>query len=241
MLPCTISKMTEWPTHAVVLPGTGSDARFAADAFERALATVGIVTHPVEPDPGGIVASYESALEEAVAANGPIVIGGISIGAAVAASWTARNPDRVFAILAALPPWIGNPGDAPAAASARYTARQLTDSGLNDTIAAMTATTPRWLADTLSRSWRAQWPQLPSALVEAAEFVAPDREMLRLLRAPTAIVAAVDDPVHPLATAEVWNDEIVGSSLSTVTLADIGADPGILGDRAVEALTRAFG
>lgn len=229
--------MSEWAKHAVVLPGTGSDARFVADAFGRALSAVGVVTEAVEPDPTGIVASYESALVAAFDAHGPIIVGGVSIGAAVATAWASRFPDRVFAILAALPPWIGAPDGAPAAASARYTAANLLASGLDDTIAAMTDSTPGWLADTLSRSWRAQWPDLPTALIEAADFVAPDRLSLRGVRAPTAIVAAVDDPVHPFGFAEIWNTEIADSSLAAVTLSDIGHDPGVLGFRAVDALT----
>ena len=47
---------------AVVLPGTGSDARFAADAFSAAFDSVGLTTVAVEPDPTAVVESYLSAL-----------------------------------------------------------------------------------------------------------------------------------------------------------------------------------
>lgn len=229
--------MSEWPLHAVVLPGTGSDAQFAAEAFAPALAAVGTSTEAIEPDPTDVVASYEAALDAAACEHGPIIIGGISIGAAVAVAWASRNPGRAYAILAALPPWIGPPGDAPAAASARYTSRRLVDEGLAATTAEMVASTPTWLAETLTRSWRAQWPDLPAALLEASAYTAPDREVLARLRVPTAIVAAVDDPVHPYDVARIWHADISGSSLSAVTLADIGADPGIIGARAVSALS----
>lgn len=228
--------MTEWATHAVVLPGTGSDARFAADAFGPALSGAGTIVEAVDPDPRGVVASYEAALDAAVAEHGRIIVGGISIGAAVAAAWASRNPNRVLGILAALPPWIGAAEDAPAALSARYTAQQLTAVGLAATTDAMTASTPPWLAQTLTRSWKSQWPDLPAALIEASKYVSPDRESLARLAVPTAIVAADDDPVHPFEIARIWHAEIPDSSLTTVTLDDIGADPGILGHRAVAAL-----
>lgn len=229
--------MSEWATHAVVLPGTGSDARFAADAFSPALSAAGTVVEAVDPDPTRVVASYEAALDAAAAAHGRIIVGGISIGAAVAAMWASRNPDRVLGILAALPPWIGPAGDAPAALSARYTAQQLTTTGLAATTEAMTASTPTWLAETLTRSWASQWPDLPAALIEASMFVAPDQALLAGMTVPTAIVAAVDDPVHPYEIARIWHAEIQDSTLNTVTLEDIGTDPGILGRHSVAALS----
>ncbi|WP_338892625.1 alpha/beta hydrolase [Rhodococcus sovatensis] len=233
--------MSEWASHAVVLPGTGSDAQFAAAAFAPALSSVGTSAVAVEPDPNGVVASYEAALDAAASEHGQIIIGGISIGAAVAVAWASRNPGRACAILAALPPWIGAPGDAPAAASARYTSQRLLDDGLVATTAEMVASTPEWLAETLTRSWRSQWPDLPAALIEASAYTAPDRELLARLRVPTAIVAAVDDPIHPYDVARIWHAEIPGSSLSTVTLADIGTDPGIIGARSVGALSASLG
>ena len=84
----------------------------------------GMTVVAVEPDPRGIVASYHAALD-AAAADGPIAVGGISIGAAVALRWARRNPARAAFVLAALPPWTGASNGAPAAHSARYTATSL--------------------------------------------------------------------------------------------------------------------
>ncbi|WP_072801984.1 alpha/beta fold hydrolase [Rhodococcoides yunnanense] len=226
----------KWATHAVVLPGTGSDATFAYDAFARPLRQVGITAVAAVPDPRRIVGGYEDLLVETARQHGPIVVGGISIGAAVALSWARRHPSAVTGVLAVLPPWLGLPGDAPAALSARYTSAQLTAHGLAHVTAAMASSTPEWLAATLTRSWASQWPHLPSALDEAANYVAPTIDELRRTEAPTAIVGAVDDPVHPFAVAQTWHTEIPRSRLSTVTLDDIGRDPGVVGDRAVREL-----
>ena len=141
----------------VLLPGTGSDddylRRVFAGPLERAEATL----LAVQPDPDNLLAGYLDALESA-AADGPIAVGGVSIGAAVAACWALAHPDRTIAVLAVLPPWTGAPADAPAALSARHTAAMLRRDGLESVTAAMRASSPGWLADELARSWRRQWP-----------------------------------------------------------------------------------
>ena len=113
----------------VLLPGTGSDddylRRVFAGPLERAEATL----IAVQPDPDNLLAGYLDALESA-AADGPIAVGGVSIGAAVAACWALAHPDRTIAVLAVLPPWTGAPADAPAALSARHTAAMLRRDGL---------------------------------------------------------------------------------------------------------------
>ncbi|CAM2915492.1 AB hydrolase-1 domain-containing protein [Prescottella defluvii] len=223
---------------AVVLPGTGSDADFADRAFRRALTQVGVATTAVEPDPRAIVASYRDAMDRAAHEHGRIVVGGVSIGAAVALAWAADNPGRVAAVLAALPAWTGSPHDAPAAASATFTAAQLRAHGLAAVTAQMTASSPPWLADELTRSWRSQWPDLPIALEEAAGYHAPDPATLAGIRVPVGITAAVDDAVHPLTVAKEWAATLPHSELTELTLQEIGQDPGVLGQGCVAALTR---
>ncbi|QCB50987.1 alpha/beta hydrolase [Rhodococcus sp. PAMC28707] len=229
--------VTRPATHVVVLPGTGSDAEFAFDAFAAAVTAAGATIEAVSPNPTGIVASYEEAMSAAAHRHGRIIVGGISIGAAVALSWARSHPQSVIGVLAVLPPWIADPTDAPAALSARYTMEQLDASGLDAVTAAMEATSPQWLASTLRRSWASQWPDLPRALAEAAAYVAPNLDELRSTLVPTAVIGAVDDPVHPIDVARTWHEEIPNSCLSTLTLADIGSDPGVLGRRSMQDLT----
>ena len=66
-----------------------------------------LVTPPPQPD--RLIDGYLSALDDAARA-GPICVGGVSIGAAVAAAWALAHPDRTVAVLAALPAWTGAPG-----------------------------------------------------------------------------------------------------------------------------------
>ena len=219
----------------VLLPGTGSDDDYVDRAFFGPLQEVGAMLVAPPPQPGRLIDGYLSALDEA-AREGPIGVGGVSIGAAVAAAWALAHPDRVVAVLAALPAWAGAPGAAPAALAARHSASQLRADGLATTTTQMRASSPPWLADELARSWRAQWPQLPDAMEEAAAYVAPSCDELTRLAAPLAVAAAVDDPIHPLQVAVDWVTAAPCAALRTVTLEQIGTDSAALGAACLAAL-----
>lgn len=223
---------------AVVLPGTGSDDNYAARAFGRPLRDAGarLVTPP--PQPTRLIDGYLDDLNRAAAA-GPIVVGGVSIGAAVAVAWALQHPDRAVAVLAALPAWTGAPDGAIAAAAAQHSARQLRDEGLEATTAQMRASSPLWLADELTRSWRGQWPHLPDAMDEAAGYVAPSLEELQRLAPPLGIAAAEDDPIHPVEVGRQWAAAAPQAAVCTVTLDQIGADPAALGSACLAALAAA--
>lgn len=227
-----------WPPAAVVLPGTGSDAHFAEKAFSGALAQIGVEVIAVDPDPRRVVDSYLDALDAAADKHGRILVGGVSIGAAVATQWAARNESRAAGVLAALPAWIGDPAEAPAALSATMTARMLRADGLDAVTSAMIETSPAWLGGELERSWRSQWPHLPNALEEAAAYHGLVEEHLARITVPVGICGAIDDPVHPIAVARRWMTVLRSAALTTVTLDEIGADPGILGRSCLAALIR---
>jgi pimeloyl-ACP methyl ester carboxylesterase len=219
----------------VLLPGTGSDDDYVHRAFFRPLHTVGALLVNPSPQPDRLIDGYRSALD-AAAREGPIAVGGVSIGAAVAAAWALAHPDHAVAVLAALPAWAGAPGTAPAALAARYSAAQLRADGLAATTAQMRASSPPWLADELTRSWGAQWPQLPDAMEEAAGYVAPSCAELAGLTAPLAVVGAVVDPIHPLQVGVDWVAAAPRAALRTVTLDEIGTDPAALGAACLAAL-----
>ncbi|BAH55063.1 alpha/beta fold hydrolase [Rhodococcus opacus] len=224
------------PSVAVVLPGTGSDADFVARAFTEPLTSREVLTVAVEPDPRRVVGSYLDALDGAAARHGRILVGGVSIGAAVALQWAGSHPDRVAGVLAALPAWTGTAADAPAAASARYTAARLRADGLERVTADMIASSPPWLGRELAKSWRSQWPHLPAALDEASQYHAPGLDDLARITAPVGIAAATDDAVHPLEVARTWAERLPHAGLVTVTLDEIGADPAVLGYAGLSAL-----
>jgi pimeloyl-ACP methyl ester carboxylesterase len=219
----------------VLLPGTGSDDDYVHRAFFGPLQTVGALLVAPPPRPDRLIGGYLSALDDA-ARQGPIAVGGVSIGAAVAAAWALAHPARTIAVLAALPAWAGAPGSAPAALAARHSASQLRADGLAATTTQMRASSPPWLADELTRSWRAQWPQLPDAMDEAAAYVAPSCADLTGLATPLAVAAAVDDPIHPLQVAVDWVDAAPRAALRTVTLDQMGANTAALGAACLAAL-----
>lgn len=219
----------------VLLAGTGSDDNYVYRAFSTPLQASGAVLVTPAPQPQGLIDGYLAALDDA-AQSGPIAVGGVSIGAAVAATWALAHPERTVAVLAALPAWTGDPGPAPAALAAQYTASQLRRDGLEATTAQMRASSPPWLADELARSWAVQWPLLPDAMEEAASYVAPSCAELTRLVPPLGVAAAVDDPIHPLQVGADWASAAPRAALRTVTLDEIGAHPAALGAACLAAL-----
>ena len=222
----------------VLLPGTGSDDDFVYRAFAPVLHDAGATVVTPSPQPHRLIAGYRDELDNIARAvrPAPIAVGGVSIGAAVATQWALAHPGSVVAILAALPAWTGEPDAAPAALAARYSAQLLRRDGLVSATAQMQATSPRWLADELARSWLPQWPALPDAMDEAAHYVAPTTGELEGLAAPLGVVSATDDPVHPVEVGVEWVSAAPRASLRTVTLDEIGADPSVLGNQCVAAL-----
>jgi hypothetical protein len=100
----------------------------------------------------------------------------------------------------------------------------------------MRASSPAWLADELTRSWAGQWPELPDAMEQAATYVAPTCTELESLTAPLGVAVASDDPLHPLQVGVEWVAAAPRAALRMVTLAQIGADPGVLGAACLAAL-----
>ncbi|GFG49522.1 hypothetical protein CQY20_18700 [Mycolicibacterium agri] len=220
---------------AVLLPGTGSDDDYVYRAFAAALHDAGAVVVTPAPQPDRLIDGYVADLDSA-ARTGPIAVGGVSIGAAVATHWALSHPSLAVAVLAALPAWSGSPQSAPAAQAARYSADVLRRDGLVSATAQMRASSPPWLADELTRSWLGQWPALPDAMDAASRYVAPTCTELETLAAPMGVAAAVDDPVHPLEVALEWVAAAPRAALRTVTLDEMGADPSVLGAACVAAL-----
>jgi pimeloyl-ACP methyl ester carboxylesterase len=219
----------------VLLPGTGSDDDYAYRAFSPALHDVGAIVMTPAPEPSRLVASYLRAMDDA-SRLGPIAVGGISIGAAVATSWALANPTAVLAVLAGLPAWTGSPESATAALAARYSAQVLRRDGLASAIGQMRESSPPWLGAELTRSWIGQWPELPDAMDAAAGYVAPTCQELETLAVPMGVAAATDDPVHPVEVAIEWAAAAPRAAVRTFTLDQLGADAGVLGTACVTAL-----
>lgn len=204
--------------------------------FGAALAVLDITLHAVRPRHGcDVVTGYREALDAALREPGPVLVGGVSLGAHVAAAWAAgRAPGTGPAgLLLALPAWTGPAGDAPAALAARLTAGTVRAAGVDGAVRAARQGTPPWLAAELERAWTGYGPGLADALEAAAAEPGPDPAALRSLAVPTGLAALVDDPVHPLAEAQRWRELLPRAALRTTSLAAFGADPAVLGRAAV--------
>lgn len=226
---------------AVIVPGTASDEVFVSSVFAGPLSAVGLDLLAVQPRPGkDLVSDHLAALENA-SKSGPIVVGGISLGAHLAAEWALAHPDRCTGVLLAMPAWHGTGADAPAAVSARAGADTVDALGVEATLASATAGIAPWLADELRRAWRRHGDGLAPSLRAAAGHPAPTRAELARLRVPAGVAACTDDPVHPLAVSRSWAAALPYSSLGTTTLAALGADRESLGRATVLAWLRAGG
>ncbi|GAA3236507.1 thioesterase [Pseudonocardia petroleophila] len=225
-----------------MLPGSGSDEVFVRAAFAAPLRVAGVGLVAPAPRRGrDVVAGYRAALDAALArADGPLLVGGVSLGAHVAARWAAHaDPGRLAGLLLVLPAWGGDPADAPAALAARFTAAQVRRDGLAAAVASARSGAPRWLADELARAWARHGPGLPDALDAAAAEPGPSPAELRVLDVPAGVVGLSGDAVHPLAEARRWAALLPRAALVTSTLDAFGADPAVLGRAAVRGWARA--
>jgi pimeloyl-ACP methyl ester carboxylesterase len=225
---------------AVLLPGTGSDEVFIRAVFARPLAALGVaLIAPAPPSGRELKVGYLAALDAVAAEVGaPILVGGISFGAHLAAEWAVRNPGRCGGLLAALPAWNGFPGQAPASRAAKLSADLVARDGLEPALATSVDGVPRWLADELSRAWRRHGDSLADSLRVAADRPAPDLDELSRLDVPTGIAACVDDPIHPAEVAHAWARALPRASVCETTLAALGADRESLGRATVLAWLR---
>ncbi|MEV0681630.1 alpha/beta hydrolase [Actinosynnema sp. NPDC050436] len=217
----------------VVLPGTASDEVFVRSAFAGPLAASGFEL--VAPRSRSVAAHF--AALDALWAGKPLVVGGVSLGAHVAARWAVRYPERCAGVVVALPAWVGPAGDAPAALAARASAAAVDGQGLVAALAGVDG----WVGAELRRAWPRYGDRLADVLREAAGSVAPALDDLRGLDVPVGVAGCADDPVHPLAVAETWLAALPRAAMRTTTLDALGADRSALGRAALDAYLAAAG
>lgn len=218
----------------VVLPGTGSDEVFVEAVFGGPVAAAGLRLVAPPPCHGAELAEcHLAALDAAADRYGPIVAGGISLGAHLAAEWAATRPGRCAGLLAALPGWCGAAGTAPAGLAAAASADAVDALGVEGALAAAVRGVPSWLAAELDRAWRRAGDGLAESLRVAACRAAPTQESLRAITVPAGVAGCVDDPVHPVEVALRWADALPSAQLRRITFAEFGADRAALGRAAL--------
>lgn len=215
-------------SRAVLLPGTASDGVFVRSVFAAPLAAAGFSL--VTPA-SSTVPEHLAALDAAYRGE-PLVVGGVSLGAHVAAAWAAAAPERCAGLLLALPAWSGRAAGAPAALAAAVSAAVVERDGVDAALAGVGG----WLGAELSRAWRGHGAGLVGVLRAASTAAAPTAADLAGLDVPAGVAACTDDPVHPLAVAREWAAALPRGVLRTTTLAELGADRTVLGRAAVSAL-----
>ncbi|MFL6128767.1 MAG: alpha/beta hydrolase [Mycobacteriales bacterium] len=222
---------------AVLLPGAGSSAGFLRRAFGPALADHELLAVAPSPGPSVVVAAL-AALDAAADAYGSRLrlVGGVSLGAHLAARWAAAGRD-LDGLLLALPGWTGIPG--PVAAATAAAADQVDRLGPAGAIAAAGSGGVSWVAEELGAAWPAYGELLAPTLRAAAASPGPSTADLRGLDLPVGVVAFADDPLHPLAVAEQWAALLPRAALRRLRLADLAPDRARLGTAARAALAEA--
>jgi pimeloyl-ACP methyl ester carboxylesterase len=222
---------------AVLLPGTGSDEVFVRSVFAGPLAAAGVEALTPAPPAGEKLAVGFLTLLDSLAdgRDQPLLVGGISFGAHLAAEWAVRNPGRCAGLLLAMPAWHGHPGDAPASLAAKASADLVEQQGLEAALRLSVAGVAPWLAAELTRAWRRHGDGLATSLRVAADYPAPTLDALRELDIPAGIAACVDDPVHPAEVADRWAGALPRAGVRETTLDALGADRESLGQAAVAA------
>ncbi|MCE7005552.1 alpha/beta hydrolase [Kibdelosporangium philippinense] len=184
----------------IVVPGLGAtpgEARIPASGLPGTRVVVTLPSHGDEPDaPEGYwryetIAADVLKIADEVKAQKAI---GVSLGAAVLTRIAAENPDRFDRIALLLPAVL----DQPRAAEVQAVLRKQTS---EDEIA-KTLPTGYALGDYVQARAKAM-RRLTTAIDELApQFPIVDREALRHVTAPTLVISAVGDPLHPAEIAE---------------------------------------
>jgi pimeloyl-ACP methyl ester carboxylesterase len=222
---------------AVLLPGSGSSADFVRRAFGPALPGWGLVT-PVPVPGAGVVEAAYAQLDAAVRRAGARLVGGVSLGAHIAARWAASNPAALDGLLVALPAWVGAPGVVAAASGAA--AAEVERLGAAGAAArAGRNGAPGWVAAELAAAWPRYGAELPATLRAAAASAGPTPEELRAIDVPVGLVAFRDDPMHPADAAQDWAALLPRCAVEWLDLEDPAADRSVLGRAAVRAWERA--
>jgi pimeloyl-ACP methyl ester carboxylesterase len=222
---------------AVILPGAGSSAGFVSRAFGEAVGAAGyrLVTPSPEPGPGVVAAALAALDEVAATCPGLRLVGGVSLGAHLAARWALRHP-HLDGVLLVLPAWTGPPG--PVAAATAASADTIDRLGTDGALAAAGTAVP-WVAAELAAAWPAYGDRLAASLRAAAAAPGPTAAELASLRVPAGVVGFTDDPLHPYEVAREWAAALPRAVLRTLQLSDAAPDPAVLGRTALDALDAA--
>lgn len=227
---------------ALVLPGTASTGDFVTRAFGPPLAAAGFALVTGDPPrssaPGALVGACRAQLAAAVRKFQPRLLGGVSFGAHLAARWLSEHPGPtcIDGLIVAMPGWLSDPADAPAAVASRAAADTVSRRGLAAALAELPQVAPHWIRQELVRAWSTyRDDELVATLRAAARAEAPGPEALAGIAVPTAVLGFSDDAIHPRAVARAWAAAIPRARYTELCLADVDDDLDRLGAVALAA------
>jgi pimeloyl-ACP methyl ester carboxylesterase len=225
---------------AVLLPGAGSNADFLGRAFGGPLAAVGLECVAVDLPCGELDRSGEL-LADTVRRTRARVVGGISRGAHLAATWAARRGDVALdGLLLALPAWTGDGRDTPGRLASSLAAQALRERGRSAVLAESRGAGVPWLAEELARAWLAcPEEELLADLTAAVTTPAPELPALRGIAVPSGVVGFARDAFHPLPVAREWAGALPRAALEVLDVTAPEHDRTVLGAAAVAAWQRA--
>ena len=156
----------------------------------------------------------------------PVVLGGISMGAALSLRLAVTRPDLVLGLVLARPAWIAEPGPdnlAPNREVARLLAAYPPDEALRRFEASATAVRLASEAPDNLASLRGFFVREPVATTAAllgaisADGPGVSRERIAAIRVPTLVIGHERDAIHPLAMARELADLIPAAGLAVIT------------------------
>lgn len=226
---------------AILLPGSAASPDFVLRAFSPLLSNLAVVAPPV----GALGDSEEYArwLASRAAQLGDALrlVIGVSVGAHGAAIW-AGSPQvqqdaavRNCRLVLCMPAWSG-----PAGELAQYTelaADQIEKRGRGSELARLQQDYgDDWVVAELGEAWqRLPTPTLCRSLRATAHSRGPTEAELANIKLPTAVVALLDDPLHPLPVAQYWQHHISDSTLVTVPRHAPATDRSVFGQAVCQA------
>ena len=209
----------------VLAHGAGSTADFLRRAFPARQCGARMV--PVEHRSGDVREIAAALLRAAAGCRGPVLLGGVSIGAHAAALAALTAPPRLLAgCVLALPAWSG---PAPAGSPTALAAAEVADLGPHPVLRRLLedpSLREDWVTAELLRAWQDR-PGLAAELAAAA--AAPALADLGRLAVPALVLALTGDPVHPRAVAQAWAEAIPDADLAEIERAAPGRDLAVFG------------
>lgn len=199
----------------VLLHGMGHDRAQWAGVVEALRDGRRVVTPDIRP---GLVSVEQmtGAVDTAVPDGDRAVVGGVSMGAAVALAWAMRHPERVAGLVQVAPAVTPDGLAAEAREYLDWLAATVEAEGL----AGLRVRLPDADQVAMAAEWERRFDD-PADLVALwrrfpGKHPLTSWDALASLDTPALVVAWPDDPLHPLAVAETYADRLPRAELVVV-------------------------